>query len=330
MSRRAVIQSVGHGLPVRVVTNKELILEKGIDSDDEWIVQRTGIKERHLCTGEEGAHSLAIKAGREALERSGLKATDIEMVVVGTVSGDYIWPSTACFVQAALGLKMAGAFDVSAACAGFIYSLANATALIETGVIDHALVIGVDALSKQTDWTDRSTCILFGDAAAAVVVSAVEGGDRGVIKTVMLADGNGAPFINIDIGGTKYPPNCVAPEGMKYGIQMMGNEVYRFAIKAMGDACEKVLAEAGVHASEVDLFVPHQANMRIISAAAERFKFPSKKVFVNVHKYGNTSGGSIPLALYEASNSGRLKPGMLVLTVGFGAGLVWGANLIRW
>ena len=330
MSRRAVIQSVGHGLPKKIFTNADLIREKNIESDDEWIVQRTGIQQRHLCTGDEGAHSLAIMAGREALDRSGLKPTDIEMVIVGTVSGDYIWPSTACFVQSALGLKNAGAFDVSAACAGFIYSLANATGLIETGVIDHALVIGVDALSKQIDWSDRSTCILFGDAAAAVVVSGVDGGDRGVIKTVMLADGNGAPFISIDLGGTKYPPNCVAPEGLKYGIQMMGNEVYRFAINSMGDACEKVLAEAGVDASEVDLFVPHQANSRIITAAAARFKFPSAKVFVNVHKYGNTSGGSIPLALYEASDSGRLKPGMLVLTVGFGAGLVWGANLIRW
>jgi len=330
MSRHAVIQSVGHALPAKVYTNVELAKEKNIDTSDEWIVQRTGIKERHICTGDEGAHSLAIDAGREALQKSGLQPKDIGMVIVGTVSGDYIWPSTACFVQDALGITGAGAFDVSAACAGFIYSLANATALIETGVIDHALVIGVDALSKQIDWTDRSTCILFGDAAAAVVVSGVEGGERGVIKTIMLSDGSGAPFITNDVGGTKYPPNCVAPEGMKYGIQMKGNEVYRFAIKAMGDACEKVLAEAGIHASDVDLFVPHQANLRIIDAAAERFHFPSKKVFVNVHKYGNTSGGSIPLALYEAVETGRLKPGMLVLTVGFGAGLVWGANLIRW
>lgn len=330
MSRHAVIQSVGHALPEKIYTNVELAKEKHIDTSDEWIVQRTGIKERHICTGDEGAHSLAIEAGREALKNSGLKPEEIDMVIVGTVSGDYIWPSTACFVQAALGIKAAGAFDVSAACAGFIYSLANATALIETGVIDHALVIGVDALSKQIDWTDRSTCILFGDAAAAVVVSGVEGGNRGVIKTVMLSDGSGAPFINIDLGGTKYPPNCVAPAGLKYGIQMKGNEVYRFAIKAMGDACEKVLIEAGIDAAEVDLFVPHQANLRIIDAAAERFNFPSEKVFVNVHKYGNTSGGSIPLALYEAVETGRLKPGMLVLTVGFGAGLVWGANLIRW
>jgi 3-oxoacyl-[acyl-carrier-protein] synthase-3 len=330
MNKRAVIRSVGHAVPTRIYTNEELAKEKNIDTSDEWIVQRTGIKQRHICTGDEGAHSLAIGAGREALEKSGLNPSEIEMVIVGTVSGDFIWPSTACFVQDALGLKNAGAFDVSAACAGFIYSLANATALIETGVVKNALVIGVDALSKQIDWTDRSTCILFGDAAASVIVSGVEGGERGVIKTVMLSDGGGAPFINIDLGGTKYPPNCIAPDGLKYGIQMKGNEVYRFAIKAMGDACEKVLAEAGIDASDVDLFVPHQANLRIIDSAAERFKFPNEKVFKNVHKYGNTSGGSIPLALYEAVETGRLKPGMLVLTVGFGAGLVWGANLIRW
>lgn len=330
MNKRAVIQSVGHAVPAKVYTNDELAKEKNIDTSDEWIVQRTGIRERHICAENEGTHSLAIEAGREALERSGLAKEDIDMVIVGTVSGDYIWPSTACFVQDALGLKKAGAFDVSAACAGFIYSLANAVGLIETGVIDNALVIGVDALSKQIDWTDRSTCILFGDAAASVVVSAATNTERGVIKTVMMSDGSGAPFISNDLGGTKYPPNCVAPAGLKYGIQMKGNEVYRFAIKAMGDACEKVLAEAGLSASDVDLFVPHQANLRIIDAAAERFKFPSDKVFKNVHKYGNTSGGSIPLALYEAVETGRLKPGMLVLTVGFGAGLVWGANLIRW
>lgn len=327
---RAVILSTGHGLPEKSYTNDELAALKSIDTSNDWIIQRTGIEQRYICNEDEGTHSLAIKAGQEALERSGLKPEEIDMIIVGTVSGDYIWPSTACFVQDALGCKNAGAFDVSAACAGFIYSLANAGSLIESGVIKNALVIGVDALTKQIDWKDRSTCILFGDGAAAVVVGLKTDTDRGVVKTVMYSDGSGACNISIDAGGTKYPPNAPHSEGKTYGIQMKGNEVYRFAVKAMGDACEKVLIEAGIDASKVDLFVPHQANLRIISSAAERFNFPAEKVFVNVNKYGNTSGGSIPLALYEAAESGVLKENMLVLTVGFGAGLVWGANLIKW
>lgn len=327
---RAVILSTGHGLPKRSYSNDELSALKHIDTSNDWIIQRTGIEQRYMCDEDEGTHSLAIAAGKQALERSGLRPEQIDMIIVGTVSGDYIWPSTACFVQDALGCKNAGAFDVSAACAGFIYSLANAAALIESGAINYALVIGVDALTKQIDWTDRSTCILFGDGAAAVVVGLNTSSDRGVVKTVMYSDGSGASHISMDAGGTKYPPNAPHSEGMKYGIQMKGNEVYRFAVKAMGDACEKVLIEAGIDASKVDLFVPHQANLRIINSAAERFNFPNKKVFVNVNKYGNTSGGSIPLALHEASDGGLLEPGMLVLTVGFGAGLVWGANLIRW
>ncbi|HLO98196.1 MAG TPA: beta-ketoacyl-ACP synthase III, partial [Fimbriimonas sp.] len=284
---KARILSTGHGLPKRSYSNVELAELKNIDTSNDWIVQRTGIEQRYMCDETEGTHSLAIAAGKQALERSGVRPDQIDMIIVGTVSGDYIWPSTACFVQDALGCKNAGAFDVSAACAGFIYSLANATALIESGAIKYALVIGVDALTKQIDWTDRSTCILFGDGAAAVVVGLNTSDDRGVVKTVMYSDGSGANHISMDAGGTKYPPNAPHSEGKKYGIQMKGNEVYRFAVKAMGDACEKVLIEAGIDASKVDLFVPHQANLRIINSAAERFNFPNKKVFVNVNKYGN-------------------------------------------
>jgi len=325
---RAVIQSVGHALPKKIVTNEDL--SKIVDTNDEWIAQRTGIRQRRVCEGDEGTYSLAVEAARQALTNSGLTAEDINMVIVGTVSGDYFWPSTACHVQDQLGIKDAGAFDVSAACAGFIYSLANATAMIESGAAKNIIVVGVDCLTKQVDWTDRSTCVLFGDAAGAVVVSAEENTDRGVQKTVMLSDGSGAPFICMEMGGTKFRPGRPESEGRKYGIQMAGAEVYRFAVHAMGDACVRVLEQAGVKPEEVDLFVPHQANLRIIDSAAKRLELPPEKVFINVDKYGNTSGGSIPLALYEAVESGRLKPGMLVLTVGFGAGLVWGANLIRW
>jgi 3-oxoacyl-[acyl-carrier-protein] synthase III len=328
MAIKAVIKGIGHGLPVKVMTNDDLA--KIVDTNDEWIVQRTGIKERRMCSGDETTGTLAVDAAREAIAAAGISVDEINMVVVGTVSGDYIWPATASYVQNELGIKNAGAFDVSAACAGFIYSLSVAAAFIESGKMKHVLVVGVDSLSKQINWNDRTTCVLFGDGAGAVILSAEENTDRGLMNTVMFSDGSGASAIHIELGGTKYPPGTQPSENCLYGISMRGQEVFKFAVKAMGDACEKVLAEAGLTADDIDLFVPHQANLRIIDAAAKRFSFPSDKVFVNVEKYGNTSGGSIPLALYEAEKSGRLKKGMLVLTVGFGAGLVWGANLMRW
>jgi 3-oxoacyl-[acyl-carrier-protein] synthase III len=325
---RAVVQSIGHAVPKRIMTNDDLA--KVVDTSDEWIAQRTGIRQRRVCDETEGTFSLATESAQQALDRSGLAKEEIDMVIVGTVSGDYPWPSTACYVQDALGLPNAGAFDVGAACAGFIYATAVATAMIENGTARNVIVVGVDTLTKQVDWKDRNTCVLFGDGAGAMVLTGSDDGDRGVIKTFLKSDGGGAAHIRIDLGGTKFPPGCVPPADMKYGIRMNGAEVYRFAVNAMGDACEKVLSEAGMTADQVDLFVPHQANLRIIDSAAKRLGLSPEKVFVNVDRYGNTSGGSIPLALYEASEEGRLKPGMIVLTVGFGAGLVWGANLIRW
>ncbi len=328
MSIRAVIQSTGHAVPPKILSNADL--EKLVDTDNEWIVQRTGIEERHMCEGDEGTWSLSVQAGREALERAGMDPMDLDLVIVGTVTGDYIWPSTASYVQNEIGARRAGAFDVSAACAGFIYSLASASAMIETGAIATALVIGADALTKQVDWTDRATCILFGDAAAGVVLKGERNTDRGVMKTVLMSDGSGGKHISLEVGGTKYPAGSPQSEGKNNKIFMAGSEVYRWAIMAMGDACCRVLDEAGLTPDDVDLFVPHQANLRIIESSAKKLGLPPDKVFVNVNKYGNTSGASIPLALHEAATTGRLKPGMIVMTVGFGAGLVWGANLIRW
>lgn len=327
--RRAVIRSIGHALPSKVLTNFDL--EGIVDTTDEWITQRTGIKERRVCDGPiECTGWLAIKASKEAVERSGIDPAAIDLVLCGTVSGDYIWPSTACMVQHEIGAKHAGAFDVSAACAGFIYALSNAAAMIESGQSDVALVIGVDALTKQVNWEDRSTCILFGDGAGAVILTAEEDTDRGLLGTVLMSDGSGGKYICIDVGGSRYPFGSAEAVGKREKITMMGAEVYRFAIQAMGDACCKVLDKVGMNSDDIDLFVPHQANLRIIEAAAKRLELPPEKVFLNVHKYGNTSGGSIPLGLYEAEMEGRLKQGMTVMTVGFGAGLVWGANIIRW
>ncbi len=328
MSTKAVIDGIGHRVPSKVLTN--LDISKIVETNDEWIVQRTGIKERRVCDGDETCGWLALGAAQEALANSSVEAKDLDLVVCGTVSGDYIWPATACMVQDQLGARGAGAFDVSAACAGFIYALAMASAMVRNGDARNALVVGVDALSKQVDWTDRSTCILFGDAGGAVVLKGEENTDRGLVATVLHSDGSGGRHIHIEAGGSKYPFTAMPDHGKSYSIQMAGAEVYRFAVQAMGDACMDVLNKAGMKAEDIDLFVPHQANLRIIDAASKRLGLPHDKVFVNVHKYGNTSGGSIPLALYEAVQEGRLKPGMLVMTVGFGAGLVWGANIIRW
>lgn len=328
MSRRAVVHGIGHAVPSHVLTNADL--EKVVDTNDAWIMQRTGIRERRITSAEETTSQLATTASLEALAGAGLAAEDVEMIVCGTVTGDMLFPATSCLVQSAIGASRAGAFDVGAACAGFIYSLSVATAMIETGQISNALVIGADTLTKFVDWTDRATCVLFGDGAGAVLLKGVDGGERGVIKTALLADGGGACHIDIEVGGSRYPAGAAVSEGHRNGIFMAGAEVYRFAVVAMGDACCRVLAEAGMSIEDVDLFVPHQANLRIIESAAKRLKLPPEKVFVNVEKYGNTSGGSIPLGLYEAVEQGRLKEGQVVMTVGFGAGLVWGANLIRW
>lgn len=328
MKVRAVVQGIGHCVPDKVLSNADL--EKLVETSDDWIVQRTGIKERRICTDDETCSFLAIKAAREAIEVSGTDPEAIDAVIVGTVTGDMMFPSVSCIVQEAIGAKNAGAFDVGAACAGFIYSLNTGASLIESGRAQTVLVLGVDVLTKFVDYSDRSTCVLFGDGGGAVVLKREENTDRGVLQTVLLSDGSGAKHIYLEAGGSKYPSSKAISQGKSPYIFMAGSEVYRFAVTAMGDACCRALEIAGMEPSQIDLFVPHQANLRIITSAAKRLGLPDEKVFINVHKYGNTSGGSIPLGLYEAQKEGRLKKGMVVMTVGFGAGLVWGANLIRW
>lgn len=328
MSTRAVITGIGHCVPEKILSNADL--EKMVDTNDEWITQRTGIKERRMTADDEAASHLGIAAGREAMKAAGIGPEDIDLVVCGTVTGDYSFPSVACMIQDGLKIPSTGAFDVGAACAGFIYSLDVAASMVETGRARRVLVVGVDVLTKFVDWTDRSTCVLFGDGAGAVILEGQTGTDRGVINTTLLAEGSGGVHIIRKKGGSRFPLGKPYSEGESPYIYMNGAETYRFAVNAMGDACKKVLEQAGMEADAVDLFVPHQANLRIIKSAAERIGLPEDKVFINVHKYGNTSGGSIPLGLYEAVQEGRLKEGMVVMTVGFGAGLVWGANLIRW
>lgn len=325
---RPVVLGSGSAVPPRIVTNDEISLT--VDTTDEWITQRTGIRERRVTAPDETSSTLGAEAAKKALAAAGIEGSSIDLVVCATTSPDYPWPSVACLIQDAVGATTAGAFDLSAACAGFTYALSVGGAMISAGNAKRVLVVGADTLTKQVDWTDRGTCILFGDGAGAVVLDGQENSERGLIDSVLFADGSGTKHLLIEGGGGRYPKGKPYSEGVRDTIYMAGREVYRFGVNAMPDACEKLLARTGLTPADVDLFVPHQANVRIIDSAAERLGIPKDKVFVNLERYGNTSGASIPLALDEAVQQGRLKPGMLVMTVGFGGGLAWGANLIRW
>lgn len=325
---RPVVIGSGSAVPPRVMTNDEL--STMVDTNDEWITQRTGIKERRVTAENETSSTLGTEAALRALEAAGIEGSTIDLVVCATTSPDYPWPSVGCMIQNTIGATTAGAFDLSAACAGFAYALSVGGAMITAGNAKRVLVVGADTLTKQMDWSDRGTCILFGDGAGAVVLEGQEDSERGLIDSVLFADGSGTKHLLIEGGGGRYPKGKEYSEGIRDTIYMAGREVYRFGVNAMPDACEKLLAKTGLTAADVDLFVPHQANIRIVESAAERLGIPMEKVFVNLEKYGNTSGASIPLALDEAVQQGRLKRGMLVMTVGFGGGLAWGANLIRW
>ena len=327
-SLRAVITGIAHAVPDTVLTNQEL--ERMVETSDEWIVQRTGIRERRIAGENETTATLSTQAVKNLLAKTNFNAADIDIVICATVTGDMLFPSVSCLVQAAVGAVNAGAVDIGAACAGFIYALTVATSMIESGQVRNAIVVGGDTLTKFIDWTDRGTCVLFGDGAGAVLVEGRTDTDRGVMKTVLLSDGKGARYIDVQAGGSKFPHGSEWSTNRRTKIFMAGSEVYRFAVTAIPEACCKVLAQAQMTANDIDLFVPHQANLRIIESAARRLKLPEEKVFINVDKYGNTSGGSVPIALSEADETGRLQQGMVVMTVGFGAGLVWGANLIRW
>ncbi len=309
----AGITGIGSYVPPKVLTNDDL--SKMVDTTDEWIVARTGISERHIAADTVLTSDLAVRAAKKALKSAGKNPEDVDMIIVTSASPDQIWPSTACHVQAKLGAVNASAFDLQAACAGFVYALTVGSQFVETRRAECVLVIGAETISRLVDWTDRGTCVLFGDAAGAVVLERVEFG-YGFMASFTGADGTGADLLEV-------------PADDKF-IKMNGNEVYKFAARVSLDAATKALKQAGLHREDVDFFVPHQANARITEAAAKRLKLPPEKVVSNIVNYGNTSTASIPLALDELWRSGRLKYGNIVLTVGFGAGLTWGANVIRW
>ena len=329
MSRalKAVISGVGMGVPKRVMTNADF--EKILDTSDEWIVQRTGIRQRHIVGEGESTATLATEAARAALADANCRPEEIELVIVSTVSSDLVFPATACFVQAALGLKNIPAFDISAACSGFLYGLTVGSKFVETGTYKKILVIGADALSRFCDFTDRGSCILFGDGAGAAVLEASEDTAKGIQYTVLHADGNGWDYIHVPAGGSRTVASHETVDARGHYVKMRGRDVYKFAVDKMQWLLEDCMKACNLTVADVDMVVPHQVNTRIISSATEKFGFPMDKVFMNIDRFGNTSAASIPLALTEARATGKVKPGSTVLMVAFGAGLTWAGAVVK-
>ncbi|TKB69235.1 MAG: ketoacyl-ACP synthase III [Nitrospira sp.] len=323
---KSCIAGIGSYVPARVLTNADL--ERMVATSDEWIRERTGIRERRIAATGEACSDLAVQAGKRALTAAGLTATDLDMILVATCTGDYPLPATACLVQHQLGATKAAACDLSAACCGFVYALSVADAYIKTGM-RHVLVIGSEVMSAITDWTDRNTCVLFGDGAGAVVVSASDG-ERGILSTHLRSDGTLCELIMVPGGGSRTPPSeKVIDERLQY-IKMKGNETFKVAVRSLEEIARSTLAANHLRVEDIDLYVPHQANIRILKAVMERLSLPIEKVMLNVDRYGNTSAASIPIALDEAVHEGRIKDGSLVMLGAFGAGLTWASAVIRW
>lgn len=322
----AAITGTGSSAPKRVLTN--LDLEKIVDTSDEWIIERTGIKERRIVEDGIVGTDLALDASKKAMEEAKVSPEEIDMILVGTVTPDFLLPSNACILQDKLKAKNSGVMDIVAACSGFIYGLSIAQAYILTQKYKTVLVIGVEILSSVTDWTDRNTCVLFGDGAGAAIVQPTND-DKGILATFLSGDGSLANLLHIPVGGCKTPLTEKNIKESMHFIKMQGSEVFKSAVRSMGDATERVLKLGAITSDEVDLLIPHQANMRIIEATAKRVKLPMERVFVNIHKYGNTSSASVPIALDEARKSGVIKKGSKVVLVAFGAGFTWGSALIK-
>ncbi|MDO8588547.1 MAG: beta-ketoacyl-ACP synthase III [Armatimonadota bacterium] len=326
-TRQAGIVGIGSAVPDKILTNADL--EKLVDTTDEWIKTRSGICERRIGTDQTAASDLATEAARAALASAGMGAEALDLIIVATVTGDSPIPSTASLVQHRIGSPRTPAFDLSAGCSGFVYALSVARGLVASGLHTNILVVGVDMLSRVTNWQDRTTCVLFGDGAGAAIVSPVGEGE-GILSFCLGSDGSRGDLLRIRAGGSRLPASAQTVQDGLHSIEMSGREVFKFAVRIMGDAAVEALEKCGLTPADVDLFIPHQANIRIIEAAARRLELPDEKVFINVQKYGNTSAGSIPLAMDEAYRSGLVKKGDLVVLVGFGAGLTWAAAALRW
>ncbi len=325
--RGSTIVGLGRAIPGKVLTNADL--ETMVDTTAEWIFERTGIRERRIAPEGVATSDLAFEAAGEALRDAAVDPGDLDLIIVGTATPDMVFPATACLLQDRLGAKNAGAFDASAACTSWVYGCAMAHGYVAAGLAETVLVVGAETLSRITNWKDRSTCILFGDSAAAVVIRPAAPGE-GFLSFVLGANGAGGPLLSLPAGGSRLPASFETVERGQHFITMQGREVYRFAVRCIPQAIQAAADRAGIPLEEVDHFIPHQANVRIINGAADRLGQPREKFFLNVERYGNTSSASVPVALYEAYGQGRIAPGDRLVLVAFGGGLTWGATALRW
>jgi 3-oxoacyl-[acyl-carrier-protein] synthase-3 len=321
------IVSTGRWLPEQVVTNQDL--EKELDTSDEWIRERTGIRERRIAPDDVGAAEMGARAAEIAMERAGIHAGEVDVIVVSTATPDRLLPATACDIQAILGAENAAAYDIAAACSGFLYGLSIAEGHLMSGRAEIALVISTEKMSAIVDWDDRSTAVLFGDGAGAAVVKRSENG-RGLLSTFTRSDGTLAELLWRPGGGAKVPMDVAVLDERTHLVKMAGREVFKAAVRSMAEAADQALLRAGLTGEDIDLFVPHQANIRIIEATAKYANVPMEKVFVNVDRYGNMSSATVPVALDEAVEQGRVKPGDYVMMVAFGAGFTWGSAVVQW
>lgn len=327
MTRYAHVTGWGMAVPQKILTNQQL--EEMVDTTAEWIASRTGIQERRIASDHESTYTLALGAAQNALKTTTLDPNDIQLIIVASASPDHIFPATACLVQDSLGAINAGAFDLSAACTGFIFGLNMAAQAIRSGSLDNAIVIGAETLSRIVNWEDRNTCILFGDGAGAFVLQASET-PGGILSCVMRSDGSGADLLSLPAGGSRYPASQKTLDQKLHTIHMNGREVFRFATREMASATREATNIAGLSLDDIELIIPHQANSRIIEAAARGLRVPMDRIMMNIAKYGNTSSASIPLAVCDAIDQDRIHPGDHLVLVGFGAGLTWGALVMQW
>lgn len=323
---RAAVTGLGAYVPEKILTNADL--EKMVDTTDEWIRTRTGIRERHIAADSQATSDLALPAAREALENAGLTPKDLDLIIVATTSPDMFFPSSACYLQAKLGASC-GAFDMAAACSGFTYGLSVAEGFVKSGIYKNILVVGGETISRFIDWKDRGTCVLFGDGAGAAVVSRSKDG-HGILASYLGADGTQSAILQIPAGGSMIPPTHQSLDSGLHSIKMQGPELFKIAVKTMDQAVRKVLEHENLQIKDVACLIPHQANNRILQAVADRLEIAPEKVYINVDRYGNMSSASIPVALYEAVKTGAIKKGDYVVLVAFGGGLTWAANLLKW
>lgn len=328
MKIRAGITAVGHYVPERILTNFDL--EKMVDTNDEWIRSRTGIIERRICAADQATSDLAVEAARSVIQQSGLDVQTIDAIIVATVTPDHFFPSTGNIVQEKLGAHKAFSYDLAAACSGFLYALHMGMILIESGRHKKVIVIGADKMSSIVNYKDRNTCVLFGDAAGAVLLEPIDEADGGILDSMLFADGSGAEYLYMKAGGSKHPPTMETLANDWHFVYQDGKSVFKFAVQKMADVAEEILTRNGFSGKDLKMFIPHQANLRIIDAAVRRLKIDYDQVMINISRYGNTTAATIPLALSEAYQMKKLEKGDLVVFAAFGGGFTWGSTLLRW